>query len=294
MFDADQIAVIRDGQVHLLDATTGTTVTVLPGDGTTRVTTGSIGATSVLLAVSDTTITVWSSNDPVTWELPAGATVNTLGAGVVIRAADGRVSILTDGGLAPYASPRDGAAPLAVTTDGALQWASARGEILTASPAGTIAATTVLAPPTEGAKASRWLSGGPIAVVRWSLPDESTVLATHTTTDGAITGQMSLIGDTSTSLVRSSDRASAMYGRGLIDLATGALSVPDETFTASTALGDVYYGATGTTSAILRAGVLHPTPAAPTVIPVGVTGNGDLVATVSGVVAVYPNTSAKR
>ncbi|MFJ8896611.1 hypothetical protein ACIRCZ_18660 [Leifsonia sp. NPDC102414] len=306
-FHVDEVAVAVDGTGLL--ARTGTTIRLVntAGDtvftrtlaGASGVLAGQVGETPVLVAVGETGLLVWAGKDisPRTVPIDTNAKVIVRGGGVLVTTPT-QVSVLTVDGLAPYGSPRPGTVPLAALPDGAMQWASARGAVLTASAAGTLISTTALTPPVEHATVTRWLAGRPtIIVVVWSLPDGTTVLGAHDSS-GNLTGTHPL---TETSvmapLVVTADRSTAMIGDTIITLDDGTVSATTDTdFVASTAIGDTFYGATGTTPTLFHTatGTAEKTAATPTITPVGTIAARALVATGAGRVLVFPSTSAPR
>ncbi|MBD8104768.1 hypothetical protein [Plantibacter sp. CFBP 8775] len=297
-------AVVAEGGERFATAASGT-VTIRDADGV-QVTSQEVGATPILLAgrvdgsaallaVAGARLLVWSGDMTVAavWDIPTDARVSVLGDGVVVSGADGQVFVVTNSGLAPFTTPRVGAAPLAVTSDGALQWASARGEVLTAAAVGTVLRQTAMAQPSAGATVSRWLSGGSTILLVWTLPDGTATLATHADVDGSLLASTAVDATTAEGrLVLSDSRTTAMLGDCRVDLATGLLDVPAEGFSAATALGESFFGSMGADAAVLDGANVAVAKHAPTFTPLGVTSAGKLLATSLGSLSIFPKAPA--
>ncbi|WP_244631979.1 hypothetical protein [Plantibacter sp. CFBP 8804] len=293
--DGERFAAVRSGELVIRDVK-GATVSraTVPADG--KVQAVSIDGVSAFVVVTGTELIVWSTSTTTstTVPVPAETTVSVLGAVLVVTTPDGTVSVLTGGGLAPFVSPRSGVAPLAITGDGAMQWASARGEVLTASSVGTLVQQTPLAPPVPGATVSRWVAGGDTITVLWALPDGSTSLATHSPADGSVLAAVPVDAATVRSIwVRSPGSTVAMLGAHQVDIGTGWIGTPAADFAASSALGDSFYGAIGTAAAVLDGDQVHVAAQPPTIRPIGVLANGALLTTEQGVPAILPKSAAK-
>lgn len=298
---ATGVVVSPDG--GMTATSTGDTVTILSGDGSavsstevpelTGLLPARVDGKAAVVAQSPTALVEWlpGASAPVEVPIPAGSRLFARDLTLLIIPGDGSaVSVLTSAGLATYVSPRPGAASLAVTADGGMQWASARGEVVTASPVGTVTATVPLAAPVPGSTISRWLAGGQAVLVEWQAPDGHQVVATHDPATGAVLST----GDSASSpLVLAQDGATAMLGPVLIDLATGVMSTPDLGFQASKGLGSEFYGATGPTPAVLANGTVTTAAAPPTVTPAGVTTDGALIASTPAGVAAYSPVTTK-
>lgn len=236
------------------------------------------GAAQLIVTTAGAVILVSADTTPVTVRVPEGASFISRGAGTLVLSGQGRstVGVLTTSGVVPYLSPATGSVPAGVLPGGSIQWVSARGQLYTATAAGTAAAPVQLAAPAPGARVSRALAGGAIVTTVWTLADGSAVVATHTA-DGALTGQAPST-SASPSLLLAPGGSVAMSGSIRIDLATGALTVPDPAFQARTPLADgVFYGGTASNTAIQdRSGQTSAVPT-PQAVPIGVTASGSLV-----------------
>lgn len=294
--DGERFATIVGDKVTVRDQD-GTRTAQELVDAKTQLLAGPVDGKPALLALTGTQLLVWTEDmtTSTTWTVPGeSARIATLGAGVVVTTADRQSYVVTGGGLAPYTSPRPGAAALAVTSDGAIQWASARGEVLTAAATGSVVRQIALAAPLPGASVSRWLAGGEAIALIWTLPDGSTTLATHSAADGSVIASAPVDAAAAADrLVLSASSTMAMFRAFHIDLTTGWIGVPDQEFVASVALGESFFGATGPTTAVLSGDAVIAAKRTPTIVPVGVTANGSLVATVQGAVAIFPKTPAE-
>lgn len=297
---SDALVVSADGS--RIASRTGSTVTVWSAAGKKTQTVaaaedatllaGFIGRKSAIVAVSSSELLVWiDDEDAARWPVFEGSTARAAGSGIVVTTPTGDVLVATAAGLAPFASPRAGASPLAVTAEGALQWASARGEFVTASATGSIVSAVTLAAPAPGASITRWLAGGQLLVLVWALPDGSTMAVTHSPVDGTVLAQHPTTG--TAKYIQTPGSATAMLGELLIG-ADGAVTQPAPGFVAAKALGDVFYGAVAAAPTLLTASGVVLTDSIPTIVPYGVSNDGSLIATDNGVLTVYPSTSADR
>lgn len=301
--DGTVAAVTRDGRavvvaddtgaVEVLDAESGKVLSTWETEGVSSVRAATIDGAAGAVAATDTEIAMWAdvTAPPVVLPLPNGMTVAVRRDGtVLVVAADqsnASISVVTGTALVPFASPLAGASPLTVTTEGSMLWASARGVMLNASQPGTVINTITPATPSPGATISSWVGVfGAHLYLQWALPDGSTVLTGHSTTDGTLTGSSMV--DPNMPLVPNQTLTAAMLGNTLIDLTSGAMSVPEPTFAAAVGLGTAFYGATGAEPALLIDG--HITPLGrPTVSPRGFSTDGQLIALTGNTIAAYPS-----
>lgn len=198
------------------------------------------------------------------------------------------VSELTVDGATEVKAPIAGAAVLSAD-DGNVYWASARGEVLTATRAGVLDSTVGLVGPVEGATLSKWVGfQHGFTFTSWAMPDGSNVLAVNSAADGKSTGYIPISGDPAKLRVLVNQANTlASIGPALVDLETGQPSVPDASFQATAATSAGFLGTTAKNGALVDPEGSHPFDEKWTVEPVGGTADGGLLAISDGRVAEF-------
>lgn len=276
----DLLALVADDTALLVDTGTGERVDQVPLGTSTRegmylVTVD--GAATVMTFTADT-IHLWDTTTRAHREVPvpAGSRVGIRGGAVTVTT-DSTVHLLTGAGLGAVSAPVPGAALQDVTADGMLRWASARGSVLTATPAGDQIGAATLTAPDGHPMLQRWMgTAGPELLVAWASPDGSVLLAAHRG-DGAVIGAAPWPAGQTLTVVTLADGSATLAGPLLVHHRTGTAGTAPVTgplagvgaeFYAATPSGPVLLGADGT---IRAAGI-------PAVSPHGLTADGALVA----------------
>lgn len=279
--DGARIARASGTNVTIAAASTGKVLaeSTLDGDPFDGVRAVVVDGTSSFMVQTDAGVRLWVGADLTEVDVPLDAAdrlVVRSDVPIVVRSG-GAFEILTGAGAIPLTTPRPGLAPLAMTTEGSVTWASARGAVVIAAVNGAIVHDVALAPPAPGATAAKWLrASDTVVVVRWAMPDGSTVVGTSLVSDGSLVGQLPAAGDLNEI---PTDRAgtSALVGTAVLSLATGEVQPLPEGFVPGYFVGDRVYGATATGApALAAAGEVVPLDA-PTVVPVGLADDQTLI-----------------
>jgi len=287
--DGQRVAVLTGTRVTVYSAA-GKRVGEAAASASTTLLSGTIDGEPALIAVdaSKARVLAWvgAKASAVAAQLPGDSHCTVAARGPVFAVCGSSVSVLGTDGIRPYGMPAPGLQFVGLTSAGALQWADATGDLVTAPSSGVATARVQLRAPAPGAHLQSALNGGGVITSLWVV-GATRILATHNASSGALIGQTKT---TASMMVRSQSGTSAMVGAALVNLATGAISLPAPAFVAASGLGGGFYGASAGRNAILRASSKAPVPAGiPTVLPVGTTNDGQLLALAAGQLSAFPS-----
>jgi len=251
-------------------------------------------------------LAVWAGKDLAFASLPypSGASFRIRSGAPFIFAADGTASLVTSTDkttgagttLTPVLSPRPGTVPLAVTSVGAIVWASQTGEVLVAAVNGTITNTEPLLIPTPGATITQWIAAtDDIVAVKWAMPDGTQLLTTNLLVNGVTVGTAVPLTGGIITATTNQDGTQLLAAGCIFDTHTGATKPLPYGFITASFLGNTLQGATtaGQTSLVVfdRGTFTDIVPIAnPTVIPVGASTANALLTFTSGSFQSFPPT----
>lgn len=280
-----------EGAVRILDSRTGESVA--DGDSTdgigAKLYPVKVSGRGALMSFAPGKAWLWTVDDKAAHivDVPDESSIAIRG-GVPFLIDGAAVSELTVDGAEEVKAPIAGAAVLSADDD-SVYWASARGEVLTATRGGEPTITVGLVGPVAGANLSKWVGfQNGFIFTSWAMPDGSNVLAVNSATDGKSTGYIPLSGDPAQLRVLVNQANTlASIGPALVDLETGRPSVPDVSFQATAATAAGFLGTNAKNGALVDREGSHPFSEKWTVEPVGGTADGGLLAIADGRIAEF-------
>jgi hypothetical protein len=286
-------ALIRNGsKLTVIDPSTGkrTDSHNLPSPAL-GVLAGYSGDEPVVVGYSAEEVVLWGAQGhPTRFDLEDGQKVVSRSGQIFIDSGT-FVELLTPSGLTPFIPPREGVSLFGANDSEMVRWASARGTVITGDLTGGILSETALVAPADGATVAGWVASvNDVTVTRWNTP-AGLVLATHTTTTGALIATAPVTAPDGKSLF-GPGRTEMVEGGHIVNLVDGSISAVPEGFVPSLYLGFDLFGTNAGTSAIFSNGTVTDADAAPEVVPVGV-ASGVLLATSGDQLFGFPATNPR-